>query len=128
LLVRRWQADGRFLREQRVDVTRQLLGALPSARLRTNGLLCFSVDVGIVAFDERLRLQVLADVRIGRTRLKTLRIGQLDRRAAYRLPRSLEIGVRQVGAIELETKEANVARLVDALPHRGNNGGRLQKI
>ena len=122
------KTDGWLLVEERVDVARQLLGARTRPLRAGDGLLRFGADFGRVAFDERFRLQVLVDVAIRWTGLQCLRIRQLDRRAAHGLTRALKIRVRQVRAIELEPQQAHVARLVDALTHRRNNGRSLEQV
>ena len=122
------QAHGRFLVEQRVDVARQLLRPRACSHGACNSLLGFLADFGRVAFDERLGLQVLVQIPIGGTRPERLRIGQLDRRAANRLVGALQIGVVEIGAVELQPQKTNVARLVDALPHGRHDGCGLQQI
>ena len=122
------QAHGRLLVEQRVHVARQLLGARARAVDARDRLLGFRADLRRVALDERLRAEVPVDVRIGGTRPQALRVGQLDRRSDHGLAGALQIGARQIGAIELEAKQPHVARLVDALPHGGHDGRRLEQV
>ncbi len=57
-----------------------------------------------------------------------MRVDQFDRRADHGLAGTLYIDARQVRTIELEAKQPDVARLVDALPHGGHDSRGLEQV
>jgi hypothetical protein len=114
----RRQAHGRLLVEQRVHVTRQLLGAGTRIGGAANRNLGLGDDLGRVALDERLRRKIPRRLRVGGARLQILRIAQLEDAAVEMLGHAFEIGLRQIRAVEPQPHPAHVARFGNPRRHR----------
>ncbi len=81
-----------------------------------------------VALDERLRLQERAQVGRARLRLQGSRVHDLDDVAIDALAGALQVGAREVRALEPQAQPFHVARLLDALLGLRHDGGRLQHV
>ena len=110
---RRRQADRRLLFEKGVHVPGQAFGQLAGAvSAVAQGL---RANLQCVALDERLRLQERARIERARLRLQGSRVHDLDDVAIDALASALQVGAREVRALEPQAQPFHVARLLDAL-------------
>ena len=117
-----------------MTITRQRLCARARAGDAADRLFRVSADVGVVAFDERLGLQVPREIGSAGPAASLLRIDDLDDVALDALTDALKVGRRQIGALDPHPKTSHVARIVDwrkrrrARFDRGHDSRRFEQI
>src|SRR6185436_3978153 len=85
-------------------------------------------DLRRVAFDERLRIDVAARLRIRGPRAEKLRVLDLDRARAGRLAYSGQVRIREIDTLETDSQASHVARIVDAQRPLRHDGRHLEQI